>query len=72
MELSPDASEDVKQEAGRNLLRRLTEMTGISVRSRYTDGFFARGQRHILADEGQMGWHVDYAERIQSLETMQP
>lgn len=65
--LGDDADEAAKQEAGRRLLRQLLAQTGITVRSRYQEPYFARGQRHILADEGRIGWHVDFEKRIQEL-----
>ncbi|MEU9206575.1 ABC-three component system protein [Streptomyces sp. NPDC048415] len=63
-EISPDADEAIKQEAGRSLLRQLTQQTALSVRSRYNDAFFTRGQRHVLADSGHIGWHPDFVKRI--------
>jgi hypothetical protein len=65
--LSNDADERAKQEAGRSLLRTLLGQTGITVRSRYNDPFFARGHRHALADSGRVGWHADFEDRIKQL-----
>ncbi|MGW4352258.1 ABC-three component system protein [Nocardia sp. NPDC004582] len=65
--LDEDADESDKQEAGKAMLRRLLSQTGITVRSRYNEPFFARGQRHILADDGQIGWHADFKNRIEDL-----
>ncbi|MFE2729245.1 ABC-three component system protein [Kitasatospora sp. NPDC059327] len=72
MEVSADAGEEVKQHAGRKLLRDLQEKTGICVRPHYNEAYFTRGQRHILADEGRIGWHVDYEQRITDLRGEQP
>ncbi|MFD0904772.1 ABC-three component system protein [Actinomadura sediminis] len=66
-ELDVDADESAKQEAGKRLLRQLLAQTGITVRSRYHEPFFARGQRHMLADAGTIGWHADFETRIQAL-----
>jgi hypothetical protein len=65
--LDADADEAVKQEAGKKLLRQLLAQTGITVRARYNEPFFARGKRHILADSGRIGWHADFEDRILGL-----
>ncbi|MFG1697215.1 ABC-three component system protein [Nonomuraea sp. NPDC049309] len=65
--LDEDADEAAKRAAGKELLRTLLNQTGITIRSRYNDPFFARGQRHILADSGTIGWHADFKARIQDL-----
>jgi hypothetical protein len=65
--LNDDADEKEKQEAGKAMLRGLLAQTGITVRSRYNDPYFARGQRHILADDGRIGWHADFKSRIEGL-----
>ncbi|MCX4757850.1 ABC-three component system protein [Kitasatospora purpeofusca] len=65
--LDDDADDRAKQEAGKALLRALLAQTGITVRSRYNDGFFARGQRHALADQGRVGWHADFQTKIEEL-----
>jgi hypothetical protein len=65
--LDDDADETVKQEAGKQMLRELLGRTGITVRARYNDAFFARGKRHLLADQGTVGWHPDFQSRLQNL-----
>ena len=65
--LAEDADEKARQAAGRSLLRTLLGQTGITVRSRYNDLFFARGHRHALADAGKVGWHPEFEERIKQL-----
>lgn len=65
--LDSDADEAVKQLAGKTMLRELLAQTGITVRARYNDPFFARGKRHILADAGRVGWHPEFEARIQQL-----
>lgn len=65
--LDDDADEAAKQEAGKQMLRRLLDQTGITVRARYNEPFFTRGKRHVLADEGRIGWHPDFEERIQRI-----
>lgn len=65
--LDEDADEATKQKAGKDLLRQLLAQTGISVRARYNEPFFARGKRHILADNGAIGWHPDFQARLHEL-----
>jgi hypothetical protein len=68
-DLPDDADEDTQAEQGRLLLRRLRDSTTVSVRSRYTDPFFARGKRHELADLGHIGWHPEFQARLEALLT---
>lgn len=65
--LDDDADDAVKEKAGRTMLRQLLKQTGITVRARYNEPFFTRGQRHMLADSGRIGWHPDFESRIQQL-----
>lgn len=66
-DLDKDAEEHDKQRAGKDLLRTLLAQTGITVRSKYNEPFFTRGQRHMLADSGRIGWHTDFKTRIEEL-----
>jgi len=66
--LSADATNEDKQAAGKQLLQHLTEST-LTVRSRYTDQFYARGKRHELADRGQVGWHPEFLKHLEELLT---
>jgi len=63
--LDDDADDKAKEKAGRTMLRQLLTQTGITVRARYNEPFFTRGQRHILAESGRIGWHPDFEIRIQ-------
>ncbi|MFN1193186.1 ABC-three component system protein [[Kitasatospora] papulosa] len=65
--LDEDAGDDEKKTAGKQLLRQLLGQTSLAVRSRYNDPYFARGQRHVLADTGRIGWHADFETRIADL-----
>lgn len=65
--LNEDAGDDEKKTAGKQLLRQLLGQTSLTVRSRYNDPYFARGQRHVLADTGRIGWHADFETRIADL-----
>ncbi|WP_327742848.1 dsDNA nuclease domain-containing protein [Streptomyces europaeiscabiei] len=67
MGIGEDAEEASKQQAGAELLRLLMRQTGPFLSRRYHDAFLARGHRHILADEGRLGWHADFRERFERL-----
>lgn len=66
-EIGAHADEATKQQAGARLLRQLTGRTGPFLSRRYCDAYFGRGQHHILADEGRMGWHADFQDRYDRL-----
>lgn len=59
--------ESIRQDLGKALWRKLRDSTSVSVRSRYTESFFARGIRHELADRHLIGWHPDFEARIRTL-----
>lgn len=62
--------EDTKWRAGKELLRALLESTKVTIRKHYDDPFFARGKRHELAhrdNELGIGWHPDFADRLEDL-----
>jgi hypothetical protein len=62
----PDgASDEDKMRAGRALLRELeTKLTNIEG---FEDPFFARGQRHQLANDKRLGWHPDFQTHLEGL-----
>ncbi|WP_406106235.1 ABC-three component system protein [Micromonospora globbae] len=66
-ELPADADEDAKRRAGLRLLRETLDRTGIRVRDRYDEAFFCRGKHHELADAGRVGWHPEFADRVEAL-----
>ncbi|MBG6105097.1 hypothetical protein IW249_005511 [Micromonospora vinacea] len=66
-ELPADPDETVKQRAGRQILRQALDRTDIRVRERYSEVFFCRGKHHELADSGRVGWHPDFADRVDTL-----
>jgi hypothetical protein len=66
-DLPDDADEETKADLGKALLRRLRDSTAVTVRSRYTDPFFARGKRHELADIQEIGWHPEFQQRLEQL-----
>jgi hypothetical protein len=65
--LSPDASPARVASEGRSLLRQVTEQSQVRVRDRYNESFFIRGKYHELADDGRVGWHREFQERLQTL-----
>jgi len=71
-ELDTEADEAVKKKAGKRLLRDLLDRTGTTIRTKYNDPFFARGQRHMLADRGRIGWHPDFQVRLAQLLQVSP
>jgi hypothetical protein len=66
-DLPEDADDETKAALGKELLRKLRDSTAVTVRSRYTDAFFARGKRHELADMREIGWHPDFQRRLEEL-----
>jgi hypothetical protein len=68
-DLPEDADESAKQEAGKGLLRGLLASTAIRVRPQYADAYLGRGARHGLADRDVLGWHPDFAARVEELLT---
>lgn len=66
-DLGAGADDATKVAAGKALLRALLASTAVSVRTQYNDPFFARGKRHELAEEGHIGWHPDFEERLGQL-----
>lgn len=65
--LPGDADDDTTQRAGLALYAEVSNQTSVRVRERYTDPFFMRGRLHDLADDGRLGWHRDFAVRVQAL-----
>lgn len=64
--LPEDASEAVKQAAGRELLHSLSNST-LSIRTKFQEPFHARGRRHALSDEGRIGWHPEFEAHLAAL-----
>ncbi|MFI7368214.1 ABC-three component system protein [Streptomyces sp. NPDC050149] len=67
-EIGAQADEATKRQAGVRLLRQLMGRPGPFLSRRYCDAYFGRGQHHILADEGRMGWHADFQEKYGRLQ----
>lgn len=66
-ELPSGSDEDAKRRAGLKLLRDTLDRTGIRVRERYDESFFCRGKHHELADRGHVGWHREFASRVEAM-----
>jgi hypothetical protein len=62
-ELPAGANDDDKKRAGRKLLRTL-EDSAAAIEG-FDDAFFARGQRHALADDRRLGWHPDFQAHLE-------
>ena len=52
---------------GQVLFRQVTEQSQVRVRDRYNEGFFTRGKYHELADDGRVGWHPEFEDRLKQL-----
>jgi hypothetical protein len=65
-DLPAGATEEEKKTAGKRLFRQLRDST-LTIRTRYTDPFFARGKRQELADLGHLGWHPEFETHLSQL-----
>jgi hypothetical protein len=67
MRLGADATKERIANEGQALFRQVTEHSQVRVRSRYSEAFFTRGKCHEMADDGRVGWHPDFEERLKAL-----
>ncbi|MFG2440950.1 ABC-three component system protein [Streptomyces sp. NPDC048508] len=65
--LPATASEQDRQDAGEELLWQVLDGVTVRIRDQYDQVFFHRGQHHCLADEGRVGWHPEFLQRVQGL-----
>lgn len=65
-DLGADAAEEAKQKAAREVLR-WAESVSLPIRPRVTEPFVARGSLHMLADDGYVGWHPEFRNRLATL-----
>lgn len=65
-ELGEAAAEAAQQKAAREVLR-WAETTSIPIRPGVTEPFITRGSLHMMADEGRLGWHPEFRERLAAL-----
>jgi len=66
LKLPADADDQIQQEAGQQLFQLVTQNSTVRVRA-YEEPFFTRGKLHALADEGHVGWHPAFQERLVAL-----
>jgi len=67
LRLGDDGTPDLIASEGQALFRQVTEQSQVRVRDRYSEGFFTRGKYHELADNGRVGWHPEFEERLKEL-----
>lgn len=62
-------TEDAKEKYARDLLQWAEQTAPINfpIRPRVTEAFVARGSLHMLADKLQVGWHLEFRDRLSSL-----
>jgi hypothetical protein len=60
-------AEEAKAQAGKKLFRYLRDSNEIHIRKNFTESFYAKGSRHMIADRGELGWHPDFEERVKEL-----
>ncbi|MGW5216150.1 ABC-three component system protein [Streptomyces sp. NPDC004051] len=65
--LPANASEQDRQDAGEELLWQVLDSVTVKIRDQYDQIFFHRGQHHCLADEGRVGWHPEFVQRVKAL-----
>jgi hypothetical protein len=53
--------------AGRDLFALLRDTTELTIRKGFSEGFFPRGMRHQIANQGTIGWHPDFEGRVRQL-----
>lgn len=62
-EVGPEAAEQAKQEAAREVLA-WAERVLIPIRPSVTEPFITRGSLHMLADEQRVGWHPEFRDKL--------
>lgn len=67
MRLGEGADPDALLRAGRDLYAVALNQSPGLLRPGLTDPFYARGTHHRLADEGTVGWHPEFQERLKAL-----
>ncbi|MEJ5867663.1 ABC-three component system protein [Pseudokineococcus sp. 5B2Z-1] len=69
--LPAGSTEQERSAAGFALADQLLQSASVLLRSRYHDGFLARGTRHALAnhrsDDSRIGWHPDFRSRVEQV-----
>jgi hypothetical protein len=67
LRLGADATPERIATEGQDLFRQVTEQSQVRVRDRYNEVFFTRGKYHELADDGRVGWHSEFEQRLRDL-----
>lgn len=67
-DLGDGATEAVKEAAARKVLE-WAEAACIPIRPAVTEPFVCRGSLHMLADDLQVGWHMEFRQRLSHLLT---
>ena len=62
-ELGEIATDEVREAAARSVLT-WAERTTIPIRPNVTEPFISRGSFHMLSDEGRIGWHPEFRDRL--------
>lgn len=65
-ELGPEASEEAKQKASREVLKWVEESV-FPIRQNVKHEWVTRGSFHMLSNRLKVGWHPDFLERLQHL-----
>jgi len=65
-ELGDQAEEDDKKREGRKLLRTV-EDKDFWIQNKSSESFITRGSYHMLANRLEVGWHIDFFERLKHL-----
>lgn len=70
-ELGDDASEELKLQAAKNVLK-WTEEADLPIRPGVSHPTIARGSLQMLADDMRVGWHCEFRERLSHLLASEP
>ena len=62
-ELGDATAEDAKVTAAQSVLK-WAERTPFPIRPQVTEPFVSRGSFHMLSDEGRIGWHPEFRDRL--------
>lgn len=62
-ELGTSPSQEIKEGAARSVLA-WAERAQVSIRPQVTEPFVCRGSLHMLSDEGRVGWHPEFQDRL--------
>lgn len=63
----PPANEEERIRAGQALLDAVMSQPVIRIRDMVDQDFYFRGKHHMLAQDGILGWHPDFRERLTHL-----